>query len=611
MKQYIYSAATLLCLSSFALTSCQNEMEDMGNVAGKEVLLRVTANRGDAATRTTLEPNATGGLTCKWSEGDQLLVVSNSTGKKIGVITLVGGAETSEGTFEGNVTLDDLKTVSLVYLGTTTDAEDYSSDLNKVAIDLSEQDGTLASLTDKDVLTAEVEISDNTYVQKKGNVVQATVTLTRQLAHGYFQLDFSEVGDFTLAAEDVITVIGEGLRTEGNVNFKNGGNFAIPTNYIGSKTITITKKEKGNDFYVTMLPVGDMSPVFIVEKDGEVYMGALGSHKWIANEYVRKDAQEGVKVKMHKRDNKILGLQWADVNVRSWIDWSNTNDFAFYFSYIPDIPLKEQGIYVNYTGGNIENGTVNPYVFHYQWGRNFGFAASTGDLSGVKLPNWANKPNSWASKYAYYQTIQGPGSPAQSVEYVDYFIWTTGNDWCNKNMSSWPVNVDDDGGKMSVTPDGFRLPTKKDFELLLPSGTSGAKFTSQKSFIVDGETIRPVYAKKTTEGTTVVWAILNSSTNYMALYELPGEFTLDQLNQTLFDGGVLDYVDFPAHGCRSGNQAATLQYYQSEGWYWAGTSSATGYADILRFTISNNSLTIYVAGMPRKSALSVRCIYED
>ena len=613
MNKYIYSAAAFLSLSCIALTSCQNEMEQIGAPAGKEVLLRVTANRGDAETRTTLERDGQGGLVCKWSEGDQLLVVQNSNGAKLGVITITDGVGTPDGTFEGKVNLEDHETISLVYLGNAGDAEAYAT--NSIAINLSAQDGSLASLPKWDVLIAEANVDDQNFLPV-GNVIETSITMTRQLAFGHFTLDFG--GAVTLAEGDVITIAGEGLKSTGKVNFKNGGSVPDVTN--PGTTITVTKAEAGNDFYITMLPCGDVTPTFTVVKDGVTYTAALGSHTWKAGEYVRafdttSNTESGITVTMEKEakpesDGKILGIKGAAVNDRSWIDWSNWYDDAFYFSYIPGIPLKEQGINVNYTGGNIEKGTVNPYVFHYQWGRNFGFAASADDLDGVKLPNSSNKPNTWASKYSYYQIIQGPGSPDQSIEYVDYFIWTNGNDWCNKNMSSWPVNIDEDGGRMSVTPEGFRLPTKADFQTLLP-GESGAKYTAKKSFKVGDETIRPVHAKTTDEGTTVVWTILNSTTNYMALYEFAGSYTLDQLTQTMFEKEVLDYIDFPAHGIRSGTQACTLQYYQSEGWYWAGTSSATGYADILRFTINGNDLTIYVAGMPRKSALSVRCIYED
>ena len=615
MKQYIYSAAAMLCVASFGLTSCQNDMEEMGNVGGKEVLLRVTANRGDAETRTTLESDGNGGLICKWSEGDKLLVVNNSNGKKIGVITIVDGIGTSDGTFEGKVTLDGHEAVSLVYLGTAGDADAYSADSNSIAINLSAQDGSFSSLSSKDVLTAEAKVGENSYLPTTG-VVETSVTMTRQLAFGYFNLDFSGVEDIKLAKGDVITITGEGLKSEGKVNFRNGGSVPTVTNYSGSTTIEVTKTEGGNDFYITMLPCGEVTPTFTVVKDGVTYTASLGAHDWKTGEFVRKDnTGAAVSVTMNKvnqpeSDGKILGIKWAHVNDRSWIDWSNYYNDAFYFSYIPGISLKEQGININYTGDNIEKGTTNPYVYHYQWGRNFGFAAANGDLSGVKLPNSSNKPNSWASKYSYYQIIQGPGTPDQSIEYLDYFIWSSSNDWCSSNMSSWPVNIDEDGGRMSVTPEGFRLPTKDDFQKLLP-GDSGVKYTAKKSFSVDGETIRPVFAKTTEEGTTVVWAILNSTTNYMALYEFAGSYTVDQLTQAMFENSVLDYIDFPAHGCRSGASGVSLQYYQSEGWYWAGTSSATGYADMLRFTISGNDLTIYVGGMPRRNALSVRCIYEN
>ena len=615
MNKYIYSAAAFLSLSCIALTSCQNEMEQIGAPAGKEVLLRVTANRGDAETRTTLQPDGQGGLVCNWSEGDQLLVVQNSNGAKLGVLTITDGVDTPDGTFEGKVNLDGQESLSLVYLGNAGDAETYTS--NNIAINLSAQDGSFSSLPKLDVLTAEAKVDDQNFLPV-GNVIETSITMTRQLAFGHFTLDFG--GDVTLAEGDVITIAGEGLRSEGKVNFKNGGSIPTVTNYSGSTTITVTKVESDNEVYITMLPCGDVTPTFTVVKDGETYTSTLGKHNWKSGEYVRSfDAanskENGVSVKMEKvakieGDGKILGIKWAAVNDRSWIDWSNYADDAFYFSYIPGISLEEQGINVNYTGDNIEKGTSNPYVYHYQWGRNFGFAASTGALTGVRLPNSGNKPNSWPSKYSYYQLAQGPGSPDESIEYVDYFIWTTGNDWCDTNMSSWPVNIDADGGRMSVTPEGFRLPTKADFQKLLP-GESGTKYTAKKTFTVDGETIRPVYTKTTDEGTTVVWTILNSTTNYMAIYEFAGSYTLDQLTQKMFEEEVLDYIDFPAHGSRSGTQTCTLQYYQSEGWYWAGTSSATGYADMLRFTIDGNNLTIYVASMPRKSALSVRCIYED
>ncbi|MDE5795022.1 MAG: hypothetical protein K2I08_09920 [Muribaculaceae bacterium] len=611
MNKYIYSAAAFLSLSCIALTSCQNEMEQIGAPAGKEVLLRVTANRGDAETRTTLEHDGNGGLTCKWSEGDQLLVVNNSKGTKLGVITITDGVGTPDGTFEGKVNLDGQEALSLVYLGNAGNAESYES--NNIAIDLSKQDGSFESLPKLDVLTAEAKVDDQNFLPT-GNVIETSITMTRQLAFGHFTLDFG--GDVTLAAGDVITIAGEGLKSTGKVNFKNGGSVPNVTN--PGTTITVTKADAGNDFYITMLPCGEVTPTFTVVKDNVTYTGSLGSHTWVSGEYVRAGEKQGVSIKMEKiaakpvSDGKILGIKWAAVNDRSWIDCTKTgDDYAFYFSYIPGISLADQGININYTGGNIENGTNNPYVFHYQWGRNFGFAASSGDLTGVRVPNDTNLPNSWASKYHYYQKVAGTKNATYSAQNPDIFIYNAnGNDWCSTNMSSWPINVDEDGGRMSVILEGFRLPTKADFQKLLP-GESGVKYTAKKTFTVDGETIRPVYAQTTDEGTTVVWTILNSTTNYMALYEFAGSYTLDQLTLTMFEEEVLDYIDFPAHGIRSGTSQATLQYYQSEGWYWAGTSSATGYADMLRFTIDGNNLTIYVAGMPRKSALSVRCIYED
>lgn len=616
MKKYIYLAASLLTLSTVGLTSCQNEMEDMGNKVGKEVLFRVTANRGDTETRTTLTPDGAGNLACTWNKDDQLLVVNNSSGNKIGVITLVDGIDSPDGTFEGKVTLDGFDTVSLVYLGSVTDAESYASDTDNITLDVSAQDGSLASLTAKDVLTGEVIVENNSYVQKKGDVVQATATLRRQLAHGYFQLNFPD--DIELVEGDEITITGEGLRSEGKINFKNGGNIANQdANYSGSTTITVTKAEDGNDFYITMLPVGNVTPTFTVTKDGVTYTAELGQHNWKSGEFVRKNNNgDGVNVEMEKvaaavaSDGKILGVKWARINDRSWVDCDWNHDDAFFFSYIPEVPLINQGIKINYTGNNIENGTVNPYVYHYQWGRNFGFAASNQYyLYDIKLPNWRNFPLSWAEDDLYYNATNSLLSSAQSPMNPGLFVETNNNDWCTTDLTSWPEHVDDEGGVMSVAPEGFRLPTKTDFEKLLPNGINES-FKATKSFKVDGETIRPVFAKTTIEGTTVVWAILNSSTNYLAIYEFAGSYTLDQLTKTMFENDVIDYIDFPAHGARE--SFAGIVDWQSGGWYWSNTTEADGKAYVFRFSISNtNTVYLQVFALTRKCALSVRCIYED
>lgn len=615
MKKYIYLAASLLTLSTVGLTSCQNEMEDMGNKVGKEVLLRVTANRGDAETRTTLTPDGDGNLACTWNEGDKLIVVGDN-GKKIGVITLTSDAGFAEGTFEGKVDFGSNENISLVYLGVSENAETYASDVNNITLNISEQDGTLASLTAKDVLTSSSYVVDNHY--SSSDVTIENVRLTRQLAHGYFQLNFPSEDNITLDAGDVISISGEGLRSEGKINFKNGGNIANQdANYSGSTTITVTKAEDGNDFYITMLPVGNVTPTFTVTKDGVTYTAELGQHNWKSGEFVRKNNNgDGVNVEMEKvaaavaSDGKILGVKWARINDRSWVDCDWNHDDAFFFSYISEVPLINQGIKINYTGNNIENGTVNPYVYHYQWGRNFGFAASNQYyLYDIELPNWRNFPLSWAEDDLYYNATNSLLSSAQSPMNPGLFVETNNNDWCTTDLTSWPEHVDDEGGVMSVAPEGFRLPTKTDFEKLLPNGINES-FKATKSFKVDGETIRPVFAKTTIEGTTVVWAILNSSTNYLAIYEFAGSYTLDQLTKTMFENDVIDYIDFPAHGARE--SFAGIVDWQSGGWYWSNTTEADGKAYVFRFSISNtNTVYLQVFALTRKCALSVRCIYED
>ncbi|MDE6522783.1 MAG: fimbrillin family protein [Muribaculaceae bacterium] len=631
MNKYIYSAAAFLSLSCIALTSCQNEMEQIGTPAGKEVLLRVTANRGDAETRTTLKHDGNGNLTCNWSEGDQLLVVENSKGTKLGVITITDGVGTPDGTFEGKVNLDGQEALSLVYLGNAGNAESYES--NNIAIDLSKQDGSFSSLPKLDVLTAEAKVDDQNFLPT-GNVIETTITMTRQLAFGHFTLDFGS--DVTLAAGDVITIAGEGLRSEGKVNFKNGGNVPTLTNYSGSTTITVTKAEAGNDFYITMLPCGNVSPTFTVVKDGETYTAALGEHNWKSGEYVRafdttNSTESGVTVEMKKKqkpidDGKLFGLKWAPANSRSYIDASPSYSTVSTFTYIPEIPFVEQGLGdFDYISGDKDKfvGENNPYFYHYQWDRDFGFIASDDayDYSITRLPNYTNLPSGFRKTNYAYQYSESKSTMSNAIEYFDVYYYPTNNvsyDWCsNTGRTEWGNRFSTYG--YSVMPLGFDLPKKSDFENLLPEGENKEYTVFGKSIKVSDQfgdefTVKPFYVKNLEDGTTVVWSIMTSSSNnYLDVRRLDGLFTKDQLNETTMQTEVS--VNFSANGYRT--NSGVLQY-KTRGFYWAKDCPAgtqTGYAACFSFTFnsSSNPTTIKLAtgAQPRKYALAVRCIYED
>ena len=625
------------CGLTMTLTACQND-NDLGGVASGNyisvpVSTVITVPDGDD-TRTTLNELA-GNLQWKWEKGDVVLAIDIQTGVR-GYLT--AGEPTNDGKtapFSGSINFNaEAKTAKLTifYVGKGVDPASIDSEIK---IDLENQDGKFESLVKRDVLW-----TGTTPATAVDVVINPTYTVINdfQLSHmtsaGHFQLKIKD-GETLNNVDVTITKAESGNLVSPfsyKINKQSDGSVSFSDNGTEDGTIATTTSAQG-DFYITMMPYGEMSMKFVATYNGKEYTGYLGGSEDFtfslsAGQYLRSNSNNygPLVIEMETNepevvgDDKILGVKWAKVNTRSWIDCNWYNDDAFYFSYIPGIDLETQGLELNYTtSANLDNGTTNPYVYHYQWGRNFGFQAANGTISGVKVPNYNNLPLSWPSTYDYYRLTSGTQTATYSYKNPDVYIYNnSGKDWCGTNLSEWPSYefTNDDGTTelLSVYPKGFRLPTKSDFETLLPTGNSGETFTASNSFTVDGETIRPVYAKSTSEGTTVVWAILNSSTNYMALYELAGNYSLAQLNASLFgdNGKVIDYIDFPAHGTRSGTSQNSLQYYQQYGWYWASTSApATGYAYMMRFDISGNNLTIYVAAMPKTTGMSVRCIYED
>lgn len=609
MKKLLkYGLLSLTAIAGMSFTSCSSE-EDFGTSHGQKVMLTINASK-DAQTRTAFQEE-NGSLSCTWTADDALLVTS-AKGERLGVISLVDGAGNSTATFRGEVTLDNQQEVNLFYFGHNKPIPATLSGTS-YELDLSAQDGSFASLAENDFMT-QGEVS----VTRLNGEATGNVTMMRRVAEGKFNLQLPD--GLQLEAGDVVTI----SQPDGHfhvvpkIKWAGGGQVVNSTE---NGTLTITKKEAGNDLYVTIFPQ-TLTPTFTVTKDGYIYTATLGSHVWSQETFVRNEDGTGVIVSLEREkkpeaDGKILGVKWAAVNTRSYIDCATYNDEAYYFSYIPGIALADQGLEVNYVSDNMVTSTNNPNAYHFQWGRNFGFPASTGGLLSTHVPNYLNLPTSWPSYYEYYSIGTGPATTNESIQNPDTYIVRTdgGADWCSTTLTNWPI-YDSNNELLSAAPRGFRLPTKTDFLTLLPNGESGKTYTATKSFSVDGETIRPVYAKTTGEGTTVVWAILNSSSmNYLALYELTGEYSLDNINASLFgdNGKVIDYIDFPAQGSRpSASSNPSMQDWKTRGWYWASTSAPTaGYADMFRFDISGNSITLYVASLPKRNALSVRCIYAN
>lgn len=602
-----------MCVSVFGLTSCQNEMDNLG---GKEVTLRVTANRGEAATRTTLAPDGEGNLACTWDNGDQLLVVKNSDGSKLGVITLVSGAGNDEGVFEGKVNLDGHDAVSLVYLGKAGDAETYAD--KYLALNVSAQDGTLASLTSKDVLAAEAAIKDGDYVSY--DRVETRVEMIRQLAHGYFELNFGD--GVELEVGDEITITGEGLRSEGKVNFKNGGNVPTITNYTGSTTITVTKKEAGNDFYLTMLPVGNVTPTFTVEKDGVTYTAELGVHKWVSGEFVRAantTSDKGfdpVTVSMEKVADDVdptnpgFMSNWGGAGELIKPSYTDTREVSGKYSgngwcynqysvYTGDLWCDP----IIYHSNGIVNGalysTRNASPSYYQWGRWMGFPYNA---SMLKINSYGQPINNyWAADNAFalgesikdnarvkYQNTQYGSVYGGYFAIMNTTAWissgwtnemakkasiifgaasTQGNDYLDYIKSSDPLagvcSWEDRSG--NPCPDGWRIPTFAELRNLIPGGGVSGTVSGTKVEVreINGQKIAFRY-KVTTNSDGIPCVNIESA---------PTSKSTVSTNDPVFDGAKV--LTIGAYGFIGYN--GSINKYKTQALIWSSDSYKNSY----------------------------------
>jgi len=306
-------------------------------------------------------------------------------------------------------------------------------------------------------------------------------------------------------------------------------------------------------------------------------------------------------------------LQWAENNTRSWIDAVPYNANIYCHSYIPDIPLADQGIGFVYSDATILLNTENPYAYHFQWDRDFGFVASTAafDNGYTYLPNSNNIPDSFGPVYggAYEQ---GTASQNYSLQHPDMFVYPSNSqsyDWCSTERSVWTDRFDTYG--ISAAPKGYHIPTVAEWKTLLPEGEN-ITYSYSTGYKVELGTSYPFFAKQ--EGAnTKVWCLYGSSSkNYLEVRIVKGAYSLTDLTAEILNNARI-LVQIPADGYRTSQ--GTLQW-QQRGLYWSSESAGAtkkGYSIAFSFTIDTGAKTVRVSvgEQPRKYAFSIRCIKDN
>lgn len=601
-KKRLMSAIMALAMPIALLTSCQSDESVTDDRAGgRKVAMSVDVSYpGCTDTRTNLEENE-GDMIGSWAEGDRLLI-SDTDGKNLGTLDLVSGAGTKQATFQGNLTTDvadGTYTFTFTYIGSGNNPTQVSD--TKYPLDIATQEGKADGLNRYDVFSGQAEykvINDASYAEE-------LLTFTKRLALAHFELIFPD--GVSMTNGDVV-ISGTNLKSSAAIDLTNGKLTDITD---GNITVTGTN----GDFYITMIPADNVTPTFSVSIDGVDYEGTLAERSWNAGEFVRQGDKVGVPVEMKKVsvkptiDGSVLGHMWAPANNRSWIDATPSNDDAYLITYIPTVSFTEQDIQLAYSQETMFSDTDNPYAYHYQWGRDFGFIASNYayDESNVYLPNASNIPSSW--RLQYYDQQMSRSSLANANNFFEVFYTPTGtNDWCSTTRTIWAPSLDANGGV--AFPAGYHIPTLTEWNTLLPEGENKVYTYSSTGYSIDGGTAYPFYVKNESDGSTVIWSMWQTSTKkYLDVRRVAGTYSLNEVNAEVL---ACDYpLQLPADGYRSGTG---LQQWQERGLYWASDSqsSTKGTAYCFSFTINTNARTITLATGPqfRKFGFSIRCIKD-
>lgn len=315
------------------------------------------------------------------------------------------------------------------------------------------------------------------------------------------------------------------------------------------------------------------------------------------------------------KEEETPALLWAPANTRSWVDATKHNNNAYILSYIPTVPLEEQGIKLVYSSKTVFSDTDNPYAFHFQWDRDFGFVASTEafDMAYTKLPNYNNIPNNIGIVYGGYYEKGTASNVEWGINNFDMFVYPSNyqsNDWCSAKRTTWGNRWNTYG--FSAAPQGYHIPTIAEWGTLFPEGVSGNTYSYSRGLSVEDGTSYPFYAKQE-NGKTKVWSMYQTSNKkYLEVRTVNGEYTKESLTAEVLNQDT-NPLQLPADGYRTSR--GTVQW-QERGLYWSAESSSTptaGHSVAFSFTINTAQQTIRLSmgEQPRKYAFSIRCIKNN
>lgn len=479
-KKYLYGLSALMLVSGMAtMTSCQSEEDLIGG--GQKVMLTISADKQDEATRTQFTPSGKD-LNSVWTAGDQLLITTHSG--IAGVVTLSSGAGTASGVFKGEVTLSDNgeDEIALFYLGKGVDPANVKD--KKYIIDLSSQTDNLEGLAEKDFLAT------TTLVKNMNGTATASVAMNRLVDEAYFTLALPD--GLTLGEGDVVTISGDNMTVGRAITLSNtsgdvwGWDNTAANQVTGSITVTKTS-EMGNALYFTMHGNQTVAPTFTVTKDGYRYTATMSTaHTWNGSQFVNNNGEP------------IAVTDWTKekepTDPGDFDNWpSNSEDGDMTYTVIGPYFDSEDGGWTNnirniynmggwvrtveYTNG-LFHGLLtsnSSSCFYFQWGRYLGFpsnvAGSSKEAPGASylplLIGYLGKSGTPVKYTAEYMGNSSSDNLKRSLDWAIVFGQTNNKQldylYGNGSHSSWEERCG------NPCPDGYRVPTKNELLVLRPS----------------------------------------------------------------------------------------------------------------------------------------------
>lgn len=465
MKKLLFSLSCLVAFaSSVCLTSCQNdEMVNAGSEEFQTVMATATGSFGPES-RTSF-PVTNNSVKFNWSEGDQIVVLSEDGERNIGVMTLTSGADSNYGEFQGNLrTKPTDQKVHVYYLG-----QNVKSGLSGVAYDMpfniADQLTAHENLTDYGFMHADAELERSTDGQVN---IKFQVKSLMTYAHFYFHLP-----EGVNATDENVSVAGAKVSNSFTLNFSD----ASFTN-VAEGAIAIHPEWDGTtgSAFMVFLPANGIAPEFNVTVGEKTYRATLPATEYEPNDFIcGGNPAHGKDVYFSENGEwKVTYIDYGDASDKKDVTKIGYGP-SMTFKIVKD-PVKAGYKFMGWS--DEENGAVNPA---YTYGA---------DLT-------LNRPNTEKTLYSVWE---------EEWKYTKYSLTykdgiTVTQYYSSKTETPWIFYCEESDNIDYTAPEGYTLVGWADEE-----GAQEAKYTVGSKISTGGKdiqtkTVYPVLKKKTSEGT--------------------------------------------------------------------------------------------------------------